>query len=208
MKYHSNRLSILGSLHMHRNPTPHGPWKWLDIRNCKGNRSKKRNPWSKRKNKVQFYLKDHHICPQWLQQQHLSTSYWADTAQQSFWQNNFAMNENTVKDSIYYPHAIITSISHHRNTSLLLSFAVHSEHTIQYITLAVICCFSVPFQSGRVTSLCSFRCQYFASYPMTPTEDREGIRDPVAFLFMCMWWHKDESNTFRATVCQRRGDTW
>lgn len=204
MKYHSDRLSILGSLHVCRNPTPHGHWKWLDIRNCKGHKIKKRKTHGpKEKNKVQFYLKDQHICPQWLQQQHLSTSYWADTAQQSFRQNNFAMSENTGKDQIYYPHAIITFISCHINTSLLLNFVLPSEHSMQYITLAVICCFSVPFQSGRVTSLCSFRCHCFANASMTPTADSERIRDAIAFLFMSMWWCKDESNTFRATVCQR-----
>ena len=110
-----------------------------------------------------------------------------------------------MKDPIHYPHAVITFISYHKDTSLLLSFVVHSEHTIQYIILAVICCFSVPFQSGCVTSLSSFRRQYFANAPVTPTAGLERFRDPVTFLFRYMQWCKGESNTFRAAVYRRRG---
>lgn len=57
MKYHSNRLSILGSLHMHRNLTPHGHWKWLDIRNCKGDRSRKEKHMVQKKKQGPILLK-------------------------------------------------------------------------------------------------------------------------------------------------------
>lgn len=108
------------------------------------------------------------------------------------------MNEKTVKDLINFLHAIITFISYHRNSSLLLCLVVHSGNTIEYIIWAMSCHFLVLFLGECVTSLCFFRYQYIASASMTPRADMKRITDSVAFLFMY------ESNTFRDAVSQRR----
>lgn len=113
------------------------------------------------------------------------------------------MSEKTAKDRIYYPHAVISFISYRKNTSLLLSFIVHSEHIILCTILAVICYFSVP---SRV-DVSPVSVPSDVNTQMTSTTDMERIRDPVAFLFMhIQGCCKGESHILRAAVYQgRRG---
>lgn len=106
----------------------------------------------------------------------------------------FCNEQEDSERSDKYPHAIITFISHHRNTSLLLCLVVHSGNTIEYIIWAVSCHFSVPFLGECVTSLFSS-----SDVNILPVPQWLGrITDTVAFLFMY------ESNTFRDAVSQRR----